>query len=153
MKARGSSRDAAIASPSVGVGVTTKVLPESAAEFATFDEPLLPQATQSCGPQVGGLRAGSSAILVGAASFVLLAAAGWTTEIRVRGSVQSNYGTAYDVLVRPRGNQLPLEREQGLVRRNNYLRGLVRGVALAGGHGDLTVTRSPGPRLARAGGR
>jgi putative ABC transport system permease protein len=71
----------------------------------------------------------AAAILVAAASFVLLIAAGRTTEIRVRGSVESNYRTAYDILVRPRGSQLPLEREQGLVR-NNYLSGLFGGIAL-----------------------
>lgn len=59
----------------------------------------------------------------------MLIAAGKTTEIRVRGSVESNYRTAYDVLVRPKGARLRLEREQGLVR-NNYLSGLFGGISL-----------------------
>jgi ABC-type lipoprotein release transport system permease subunit len=71
----------------------------------------------------------AAAILVAAASFSLLTAAGKTTEIRVRGSVESNYRTAYDILVRPKNTQLPLEREQGLVR-NNYLSGLFGGITL-----------------------
>jgi hypothetical protein len=60
----------------------------------------------------------------------VLTAAARTTEMRVRGSVESEYRTAYDILVRPRGTQLPLEREQGLVR-NNYLSGLFGGISLA----------------------
>lgn len=70
------------------------------------------------------------AITVAAASFSVLTAAGKTTEIRVRGSVESNYRAAYDILVRPRSNQLPLEREQNLVR-NNYLSGLFGGISFA----------------------
>lgn len=72
----------------------------------------------------------AAAILVAAASFTVLTAAGKTTAIRVRGSVESNYRTAYDILVRPNGSALPLEREQGLVR-NNYLSGLFGGITLA----------------------
>jgi ABC-type lipoprotein release transport system permease subunit len=71
----------------------------------------------------------AAAIVVAAASFSLLTAAGKTTEIRVKGSVESNYRTAYDILVRPKMTQLPLEREVGLVR-NNYLSGLFGGITL-----------------------
>jgi len=60
----------------------------------------------------------------------VLTAAARTTEIRVRGSVESNYRTAYDILVRPKRSQLPLERRQGLVR-NNYLSGLFGGISSA----------------------
>lgn len=67
--------------------------------------------------------------MIAAASFSLLTAAGKTTEIRVQGSVESNYRTAYDILVRPKNTRLPLEREQGLVR-NNYLSGLFGGITL-----------------------
>lgn len=72
----------------------------------------------------------AAAILLAAASFSVLTAAGKTTEIRVRGSVESNYRTAYDILIRPNSSALPLEREQGLVR-NNYLSGLFGGITLA----------------------
>lgn len=75
-------------------------------------------------------RALAAAILVAAASFSVLSAAGKTSEIRVRGSVKSNYRTAYDILVRPKGSALPLERSQGLVR-DNYLSGLFGGITLA----------------------
>src|SRR3990170_1912769 len=68
-------------------------------------------------------------VLVAAASFVLLTATGQTTEARVQGSVESNYRTAYDILVRPKGAITPIEREQGLVR-NNYLSGLFGGITM-----------------------
>lgn len=68
-------------------------------------------------------------VLVAAASFVLLTATGQTTEARVQGSVESNYRTAYDILVRPKGSITPIEREQGLVR-NNYLSGLFGGITM-----------------------
>ena len=71
----------------------------------------------------------AAAIVVAAASFSVLSAAGKTTETRVRGSVESNYRTAYDILVRPRRSALPLETQQGLVR-NNYLSGLFGGITL-----------------------
>lgn len=68
-------------------------------------------------------------VLVAAASFVLLTATGQTTEARVQGSVESNYRTAYDILVRPKGSITLIEREQGLVR-NNYLSGLFGGITM-----------------------
>jgi putative ABC transport system permease protein len=75
----------------------------------------------------GRASALAAAIVVATASFSVLLAAGKTSEIRVRGSVKSNYRTAYDILVRPKGASLPLEREQGLVR-DNYLSGLFGGI-------------------------
>jgi putative ABC transport system permease protein len=86
----------------------------------------------------------AAAILVAAASFSVLTAAGKTSEIRVRGSVKSNYRTAYDILVRPKGSTLPLERSQGLVR-DNYLSGLFGGITLAQYH---QVGRLPGVEVA-----
>ncbi|MBA2295175.1 MAG: FtsX-like permease family protein, partial [Actinobacteria bacterium] len=68
-------------------------------------------------------------VLVAAASFVLLTATGQTTETRVEGSVESNYRTAYDILVRPKDSATPLERSDGLVR-NNYLSGLFGGITM-----------------------
>jgi len=62
----------------------------------------------------------------------------------VRGSVKSNYQTAYDILVRPKGSALPLERAQGLVR-DNYLSGLFGGITLAQYH---QVERLPGVDVA-----
>lgn len=70
-----------------------------------------------------------TAVLVAAASFVLLTAAGKTTELRVQGSVESNFRAAYDVLVRPRGSMTTFERTLRLVRPN-YLSGIYGGITL-----------------------
>jgi hypothetical protein len=58
----------------------------------------------------------ASGILVAAVSFVLLASAAKTSELRVRGAVSRNFRGAYDVLVRPKGSFTTLERSDGLVR-------------------------------------
>ncbi|MDQ5822186.1 MAG: hypothetical protein M3540_12165, partial [Actinomycetota bacterium] len=62
-------------------------------------------------------------------SFVLLSAAATTSDLRVRGSVESNFRNAYDILVRPRGSLTPLERRSRLVR-DNYLSGIFGGITL-----------------------
>lgn len=77
--------------------------------------------------RTGALAAG---ILVAAASFTLLTAAARTSTIQVRGTVESNYRAAYDVLVRPSGAQTRLERQQRLVRPN-FLSGIFGGITLA----------------------
>lgn len=77
--------------------------------------------------RTGTLAAG---ILAAAASFTLLTAAARTSTIQVRGTVESNYRAAYDVLVRPPGSLTHLEREQGLVRPN-FLSGIFGGITLA----------------------
>lgn len=70
------------------------------------------------------------AILVASVSFVLLSSAATTSDLRVRGSVESNFRNAYDVLVRPRGSFTPMEKQSGLVR-DNYLSGIFGGITLA----------------------
>jgi ABC-type lipoprotein release transport system permease subunit len=69
------------------------------------------------------------AIVVAATSFTLLASAARTSKAQLRGTVESNYRAAYDVLVRPRASAAPLEREARLVRPN-YLSGLFGGITL-----------------------
>jgi putative ABC transport system permease protein len=66
-------------------------------------------------------------ILVASIGFVLLTAAAKTSELHVRGSVKSNFRTAYDILVRPSGSATSLERAQRLVR-SNYLSGIFGGI-------------------------
>ncbi|MDQ3821880.1 MAG: hypothetical protein M3321_01400 [Actinomycetota bacterium] len=80
----------------------------------------------------GRARAGvlAAVLVVAAGGFVLLASTARTAELRVRGSVESNYRTAYDILVRPRGSFTALERRNGLVR-DNYLSGIFGGISLA----------------------
>lgn len=60
----------------------------------------------------------------------MLTAVSKTTDIRVRGTLQSNYRSTYDILVRPRGFQTPLERTQGLIS-NNDLGGIFGGITLS----------------------
>jgi putative ABC transport system permease protein len=68
-------------------------------------------------------------LLAASAGFLLLSAAGKTTDVRVKGSVRSAFRPAYDILVRPRGSATPLERSAGLVR-SNYLSGIYGGITL-----------------------
>jgi hypothetical protein len=69
------------------------------------------------------------AIALAAVSFVLLASTAKTSDLRVRGSVKSNFRNAYDILVRPTGSTTQLERSERLVR-DNYLSGIFGGITL-----------------------
>jgi putative ABC transport system permease protein len=71
----------------------------------------------------------ASGILVAAVSFVLLTSAASTGAIETKGTVESHFQSAYDVLVRPVGSTTSLEQERGLVRPN-YLSGLGGGITL-----------------------
>ncbi len=77
--------------------------------------------------RVGAL---GSAMMLAAVSFVLLTSAAQTSDIRVRGSVETNFRNAYDILVRPRGSFTRLERSEQLIR-DNYLSGIFGGISLA----------------------
>jgi putative ABC transport system permease protein len=69
------------------------------------------------------------AIALAAISFVLLASTAKTSDLRVRGSVRTNFRNAYDILVRPRASSTQLERSERLVR-DNYLSGIFGGITL-----------------------
>jgi len=73
-----------------------------------------------------GLAAG---LLVSALSFSLLTSATRTAQLRTVGTVQSNFRSAYDILVRPLSSVSPLERRQGVVR-NNFETGVFGGITL-----------------------
>lgn len=66
-------------------------------------------------------------VLVPAVTFTLLTSAVQTSALEVRGDVEENWRTAYDVLVRPPGSFTSVERERGLVREN-YLAALFGGI-------------------------
>jgi putative ABC transport system permease protein len=68
-------------------------------------------------------------IVVSSVAFVLLIGSARSGELKVQGSVQSNFRPAYDVLVRPKGSRTQLERSRGLVR-DNYLSGIFGGITL-----------------------
>src|SRR5919204_617075 len=86
----------------------------------------------------------ATGILVASVSFVLLASAARTSELRVRGSVSGSFRGAYDVLVRPKGSFTALERRDGLVR-DNYLSGIYGGITL---RQYAAIKRIPGVEVA-----
>lgn len=70
-----------------------------------------------------------TAIVVASVSFSLLTSAVATSRLEVRGTVEANFRTAYDILVRPAGSTTPLERSNGLVQEN-YLSGIFGGITM-----------------------
>ncbi|MGH3238077.1 MAG: hypothetical protein ACRDOH_33420, partial [Streptosporangiaceae bacterium] len=83
-------------------------------------------------------------VLVATASFVVLTGAVRTTQLRAVGTVGTNYRSAYDILVRPRGSVTGLERSRGLVRPN-YLSGIFGGISLRQYH---VIEGLPGVQVA-----
>lgn len=94
--------------------------------------------------QRGRALAFALGVLVAALSFVLLASAARTGELRVRGQVGHSFHSAYDILVRPRGSYTRLERRKDLVR-DNYLSGIFGGISFRQYH---TIEQIPGVGVA-----
>jgi putative ABC transport system permease protein len=69
-------------------------------------------------------------IFIASSSFVVLTATAKTSALHVKGSVRSNFRTAYDILVRPPNSATTLEQTERLVRPN-YLGGVFGGITLA----------------------
>ena len=76
------------------------------------------------------------AIVLASSSFALLTSAVATSKLEVQGTVEENYRSAYDILVRPAptrkslaGTAAQLERSQGLVQAN-YLSGIYGGITM-----------------------
>lgn len=70
-----------------------------------------------------------AAIVVAAVSFSLLSGSVATSQLQVQGTVEANFRTAYDILVRPARSQTGLERSDQLVQEN-YLSGIFGGITL-----------------------
>jgi putative ABC transport system permease protein len=70
-----------------------------------------------------------AAIVVAAVSFSLLTSAVATSRLEVRGKVQANFRSAYDILVRPQHSITPLEKSDRLVQEN-YLSGIFGGITM-----------------------
>lgn len=91
------------------------------------------------------------AIVLASSSFALLTSAVATSKLEVQGTVEENYRSAYDILVRPAqtkeseaGTTAKLERAQGLVQAN-YLSGIYGGISM----GQLDQIRDiPGVEVA-----
>lgn len=69
------------------------------------------------------------ALDVAVTSFVVLAASTETQQLQVTETANKNFRAAYDILVRPKGSTLGLEKSEGLVR-SNYLSGTFGGLTL-----------------------
>ena len=69
-------------------------------------------------------------IVVAAVAFVLLAGSTRTSALQIKSTLKTNYRSAYDILVRPKGSFTPLEKQQGLVRPN-FLSGIYGGISFA----------------------
>jgi putative ABC transport system permease protein len=72
-------------------------------------------------------------ILVAALTFTLLTSAVTTSALDIRGTVQQNFRSAYDILVRPVDSYTPLEQETGLVA-DNFASGIFGGISLRQWH-------------------
>ena len=69
-------------------------------------------------------------MLLAATAFTVLTAASRTSQLRTTGTVSAHFRAAYDILVRPRGAQSPLEARTGTVQPN-FLSGLYGGITMA----------------------
>lgn len=85
-----------------------------------------------------------AAVVVAAVSFSLLTSAVATSQLRVHGTVQANYRSAYDILVRPANSRTPLETSNRLIQEN-YLSGIYGGITLAQYH---RIQQIPGVEVA-----
>ncbi|TMK33805.1 MAG: FtsX-like permease family protein, partial [Actinobacteria bacterium] len=72
-------------------------------------------------------------ILVAVLTFTLLMSAVTTSALEIRGTVQQNFRSAYDILVRPVDSYTQLEQEQGLVAAN-FASGIFGGISLRQWH-------------------
>jgi hypothetical protein len=70
----------------------------------------------------------AAGVLVAVLGFSILTAASSTSQLRTVGVVKTNARAAYDILVRPKGSTIGLERSRGLVRPN-YLSGIFGGIS------------------------
>src|ERR1700678_2726157 len=66
-------------------------------------------------------------------SFTVLTAASRTAQLRTTGTVTAHFGSAYQILVRPKGARTLLEVKTGTVQPN-FLSGIYGGISLAQYH-------------------
>ncbi|MGH9064947.1 MAG: FtsX-like permease family protein [Acidimicrobiales bacterium] len=78
-------------------------------------------------------------LLVAALGFSLLLSESRSSTIAVRGTLNSNFQPAYDILIRPAGTRSQLERRDGLVD-DNFLSNLYGGISIAEWHKILQLS-------------
>lgn len=69
-------------------------------------------------------------VLLAVTAFVVLTGSAQQSRLEVTATIDANYRSSYDILVRPKGSQTPLEAATGRVRPN-YLSGLYGGITTA----------------------
>ncbi len=92
-----------------------------------------------------------SVVTIGVCSFVLLTGSAESARLEVTRTVDANYRSSYDILVRPEGSQTSIEAKEGTVRPN-YLSGIYGGISTKQVSQIRSVPRSRGSRTDRHGG-
>lgn len=69
-------------------------------------------------------------ILVATTSFIVLTGTAQTSQLRTVGTVNANFRSAYDILVRPKISQTSGESRHGMLLRPNFLSGIYGGITL-----------------------
>jgi hypothetical protein len=80
--------------------------------------------------QLGRSLAMALSVLLAVTAFVVLTASAAESKLVTTRTVNANFRSSYDILVRPKGSQTALELRQALVRPN-YLSGIYGGITLA----------------------
>ena len=78
------------------------------------------------GARTAALLAG---IVIACASLGVLVSTARTQSLQVHGTLGRAFRSSYDILVRPKGSQTPMERREGLVR-DNFLSGIFGGITM-----------------------
>jgi hypothetical protein len=68
-------------------------------------------------------------IVIACASLGVLVSTARTQNLQVHGTLGRSFRSSYDILVRPKGSQTPMERREGLVR-DNFLSGIFGGITM-----------------------
>ena len=79
--------------------------------------------------QLGRSLATGAGVLCAVLAFVILTGSVQTAQLATTATVNANFRSSYDILVRPHGSQTALEASSGLVRPN-YLSGIYGGISL-----------------------
>jgi putative ABC transport system permease protein len=78
--------------------------------------------------QLGRSLATGAGVLCAVVAFVILTGSVQTAQLATTATVNANFRSSYDILVRPHGSQTALETSSGLVRPN-YLSGIYGGIS------------------------
>lgn len=77
--------------------------------------------------QIGRSVATGAGVLAAVVAFVILTGSVHTAQLATKSTINANFRSSYDILVRPKGSQTALESTAGVVRPN-YLSGIYGGI-------------------------